>query len=402
MAAIFLIVLIDVLGLTIILPLLPFYTEHFGASPATVGLLVSTYAACQLISGPVLGQLSDRIGRKPVLLLSQCGTLAGFLLLAFAGSLPLLFLSRAIDGLTAGNLSTAQAYISDITAPRDRARSFGKIGMAFGIGFFLGPALTAFLFRYGYQAPILAASALSATSILATAMLLPGGQRHPEPHPAPGSAPASRRARGFGWRQYRELARQPGLLALFFQIFLFYFSFSSYMSGFALFAERRFRWDGLPLGPKQVGYAFTYFGLLGIIIQGFLIGRLQGWLRPRRLVFLAFLSSVAGYVLLSRIPGPLWIGVTGLMTSFGSGVLRPVITGEISGSVDRSRQGTVLGFNQSLQSVAQILAPVLSTTLIDRGWLDAWAWLPASICAIGMLAVYGQVRAARRPAAATG
>src|SRR5580765_2612214 len=173
---IFLIVVVDVLGLTIILPLLPFYAERLGASPTVVGLLVSTYAACQLVAGPVLGQMSDRVGRRPLLLVSQMGTFIGFLMLAWAGFIGLLwlvFVSRVIDGLTAGNLSLAQAYISDVTVPEERAKSFGVIGVAFGIGFLIGPAISGFLSQFDYRMPILAAALMSFTSILATTFLLP-------------------------------------------------------------------------------------------------------------------------------------------------------------------------------------------------------------------------------------
>ncbi|HLH32526.1 MAG TPA: MFS transporter, partial [Terriglobia bacterium] len=137
--SIFLIVVVDLLGLTVILPLLPFYAESLGATPAVVGLLVSAYAICQLIAGPPLGQLSDRVGRKRVLLVSQLGTFGGFLLLGFSRTLWLVFAARIIDGLTAGNLTVAQAYISDVTPPENRAKAFGIIGMAFGIGFLFGP-----------------------------------------------------------------------------------------------------------------------------------------------------------------------------------------------------------------------------------------------------------------------
>ncbi|HVW11057.1 MAG TPA: MFS transporter, partial [Bryobacteraceae bacterium] len=147
---IFLIVLVDILGMTIILPLLPFYALHFGASDTVVGLLISTYALCQLVAGPVLGSWSDRIGRKPLLILSQLGTFIGFLILANAWTLWVIFLSRVIDGITAGNLSLAQAYIADVTEPQNRAKSFGVIGIAFGIGFLVGPGISGFLSQYGY------------------------------------------------------------------------------------------------------------------------------------------------------------------------------------------------------------------------------------------------------------
>src|ERR1051326_8728873 len=179
--SIFLIVLVDVMGLTIILPLLPFYAESLGATPAVVGLIVSTYAICQLVAGPPLGRLSDRVGRRPVLLVSQMGTFVGFLILASARVLWMVFLARIIDGLTAGNLTVAQAYISDVTTPEQRTKSFGIIGIAFGLGFLVGPGVSGFLAQYGATYPIFAAAALSFTSIMCTYFLLPPAQPHPHP-----------------------------------------------------------------------------------------------------------------------------------------------------------------------------------------------------------------------------
>src|SRR5579863_767338 len=200
---IFLIVLVDVLGLTIILPLLPFYAEHFGASATVVGLLISSYACCQLIAGPILGRMSDHMGSRPLLLVSQLGTFIGFLILAYANALWLVFLSRIIDGATAGNLSLAQAYISDVTKPEERAKSFALIGIAFGMGFLLGPGLSGFLAQYSYQYPIFAAAALSATSILSTYFLLPTNV----PVAADGSTP--RKFTVLDWGNYARYFRTP-------------------------------------------------------------------------------------------------------------------------------------------------------------------------------------------------
>lgn len=380
--AIFLVVLIDVLGLTIMLPLLPFYSEHFGANAFVVGTLVSSYALCQLISGPILGSWSDKYGRKPVLVFSQIGTFIGFLILGSAQSLVWIFISRIIDGLTAGNISTAQAFIADVTPPKDRAKAMGKISIAFGIGFFIGPALTAFLFHYGYRVPIFVAAGLSFTSILASHFLLPNLP-----------PPASLKVEGEKEVKVRfalfKYLKQPVLAILLLEIFLFYFSFSAYMSGFALFAERRFTFNGIALNPKQVGYAFTYFGLLGILIQAFFIGKLVNTLGERKLTMIGFLSAGLGYLMLAFIREPIMIAVTGLFTSFGAGVLRPVLISEISSQVGPTERGRVIGANQALQSVAQIIAPLIGTAIITEKYLGAWALLPAMVSFIGFgLVVY--------------
>ena len=194
---IFLIVLADILGLTIMLPLLPFYAEKLGASPTAVGLLVSVFAFCQLLSGPFLGRWSDRIGRKPLLLLSQAGTLVSRLLLASAGTLWLVYLARIVDGLTAGNLVLAQAYIADVTEPQNRTRAFGLIGISFGIGFLLGPAISGALAGYGLAVPILVSAGLSALSIVATAVLLPAHRPV-----AAEAGPAGRRLSLVAWGEY--------------------------------------------------------------------------------------------------------------------------------------------------------------------------------------------------------
>lgn len=207
--------LVDVLGLSIIIPLLPFYAEHFGASATVVGTLVSSFAFCQLIAGPILGKLSDRMGRKPLLIVSQIGTCIGFLILAGAQSLWMVFLSRIIDGATAGNLSLAQAYISDVTKPEERTKSFAVIGIAFGIGFLIGPALSGWLSHYSYTYPILVAAALSAGSVICTATLLPSV----EPHTLNQAGPGGKRLGVLDWRAYGQYFTRPELGPLLLQFF---------------------------------------------------------------------------------------------------------------------------------------------------------------------------------------
>ena len=373
---IFLIVLVDILGLTIIMPLLPFYAEEFGATPRQIGLLIATYAACQLVSGPVLGQIADRVGRKPLLLLSQVGTLIGFVVLGSATTLGVVFISRAIDGITAGNLSLAQAYVSDVTSKENRAKSFGVIGIAFGIGFLLGPAISGYLSQYGHRYPIYAAQGLSALSILATAVLLPRARPQPD-----ADAPAGRRLALFSWGRYAEYVRRPLLASLLFQFFAFAFAFSTFTSGFALFAERRLTWDGQAFGAKHVGYVFAYAGFLGIILQGGLIGRLVKRFGEARLTRAGFAAMSAGYATMAAVRNVPELLGSATLGSFGQGAL----TAQITHHSGRNEQGLVLGIAQSLTSVAQIVAPLVTGFLIGHGQLGPWALMAAVAAAIGLL-----------------
>jgi MFS transporter, DHA1 family, tetracycline resistance protein len=372
---IFLIVVVDVLGFTIILPLLPFYSERLGASPAIVGALVSTYAICQLISGPLLGQISDRLGRKPILIVSQLGTLIGFLLFAFARSMPVLFLARAIDGATAGNLTIAQAYISDVTRPEDRAKSFAIIGIAFGFGFLVGPAISGFLAQFGYQAPIFAACGLSFTTIVCTSLFLPNREqtRAISASIAGDHTPSERRLSLLAWGEYRRFFREQDLARLLAEWLFFSFSFATFISGFALFAERRYTWHGHAVGVKEVGYLFALSGFIGIIMQGGLVGRMVKWLGERRMVQIGFLSAAVGYaaVGLTHTLGQLiWVMS---LTSVGGAALRPALTSLITQKAGRQEQGLIIGLTQSLMSIAQITAPVIAGILIEHRYLTAWA-----------------------------
>jgi len=367
---------VDVLGLTIILPLLPFYAEKLGASPAVVGLLVSTYAFCQLIAGPLLGRMSDHMGRRPLLLVSQLGTFIGFLILAYSNALWLVFLSRIIDGATAGNLSLAQAYISDVTKPEERAKSFALIGIAFGMGFLLGPAISGFLVQYSYQYPIFAAAALSATSILATYFLLPA------------STPATGEPRKFtilDWGNYIRYFRQPELGPLLWQFLAFALTFSLFMTGFPLFAERRFVWSGHPFGAKEVGYVYAFLGFLGVILQGGLIGRLVKMFGEINLVRAGFFVAMVGLAALAFTHGVPPMLVFAAAASLGTGMNRPALTSLITQRADRSEQGVVLGLTQSLNSIAAISAPAVAGFLIDHSLLAAWALLAALISGVALL-----------------
>ena len=389
---IFLIVLVDVLGFTIVIPLLALYAERFGATPLTATLIVSCYAVCSLISTPIIGKLSDTFGRKPLLMISQAGTCIGFLVLGTSTALWMVFVGRILDGITAGNLSLAQAYISDHTTPENRAKSFGVIGIAFGIGFMFGPALGGWLGQYGMHLPFIVAAGLSACSILATYTMLPK-ELPPSEAPAKPDAgpvgPAGKRPGAFDVGAYAEYLKRPQLRGLYLQFFLYTFSFSVFVSGFALFAERRFVWGQPPhaWGAREVGFLFAFAGLVGIIWQGGLIGRLVKKYGEYTLCVAGFIAIVVAYVCIVGVPADDWtwmLGVT-VMQSFGNGVLRPVITSRITQAVGRHEQGVALGISGSLSSFAMMMAPPTGGFLLTHQWLDAWPLVAAGVALLGLV-----------------
>jgi len=392
LAAIFLIVVVDVLAFTLIVPLLPFYAERFGATPADVGLLVSAFALCQLVAGPFLGKLSDRIGRKPVLVASQLGTLAGFLLLARAETLAMVFAARCLDGITAGNLTVAQAAIADVTPPERRARAYAVIGVSFGIGFLLGPAAAGVLAARDVRLPICCAAGLSALSIVLTLLLLPSPADVP-PRPEgslrgekPPHPPTERRLGLLDWSVYARPLRDPKLAPRLVQYFLFGTSFALFTSGFALFAERRFvTAAGAPWGPREVGYALACSGLLGVILQGGLVARAVARFGEAPLVVFGFVFQALGLGVLAWSHAPPHLAVVIALMGLGNAPLRPALTSLVTRAAGPDDQGLVLGLAQSLMSVAQVVAPIVAGALIGHAWLSSWALAAAGVSALGAL-----------------
>ncbi len=382
---IFLVVLVDILAFTIVIPLLAIYAEKHGATPLQATALVSTYALGQIVSSPVLGRISDAVGRKPVLLVSQLGTLAGLILLARADSLWVLFLARAIDGLTAGNISLAHAYIADRTAPEERARAYALLGIAFGIGYFLGPSATGVLATYGLATPIYVAAALSLTSVLGTAFLLPR------------DLPRADAAAGAGRvRLPASLSREGGavLVALFAQIFALMFAFSNFVSSFALFAERRFAWDGHPFGAREVGYAFGFMGFAGIVSQGVLFRPLARRFGEGRLTQIGFSAMVCVALGLTVTSSVGVLAVLLVLLPVGDTFVRPSLLSMLTQRALESERGVVIGMAHALQSLAQILAPLLAGMLLTRGELAGWACVSAvAACAGLVLSRWGSGRA---------
>jgi MFS family permease len=374
---VFLIVLVDVFGMTLVIPLLAIYAETLHATPLQATMLISVFAACQLVSGPIIGHMSDRVGRKPMLLISQLGTFSGFIVMARARTLWVLYIARVLDGSTAGNLSLAQAYIADHTEPSRRARSFGLIGIAFGVGFFIGPSLTGYLSaRYGMTTPIYLAACMSATSLLCTATLLKGGRQSHHAFDDRGAA--------LHWKTYARYFTRPGLRERLFQFLFFITSFSVFISGFALFAERRFVWQGHPFGPREIGYLFGYIGFLGIILQGGLIGRLVTRFGESALTAAGFVAIVIGYFGLGIASSTVLLIVAGTLAAFGNGVIRPALTSLITQHARPQEQGVVLGITQSLMSLASVVSPIVAGLLIQHQMLTVWAWVAAGLAAMGV------------------
>jgi multidrug resistance protein len=368
----FIVVAVDATGMGIILPLLPFYSQRLGATPFLVGALVSAYAVCQLVAGPIVGILSDRYGRRKVLLVSQLGTLAGFVLLALAPSLTLVFLARIIDGLTSGNISVAHAYAAEHSTPETRKQALGATSGAIGTGLVLGPALSGLLVPYGATAPVWAAALLSLISIVATMTLLPPDASEPLYLQRIPERKATRTMLGmrYAW----------GVLVL---LIVFFFVNSMFLSQVGLYLAARFAWDGHAFGARELGWVFAYAGFINIIVQFFLITRANRVASDRAVVITAFAGMATGFCGLALVDGVGLLAVFLTLIIIGFMFTRATLTFELSRSAAINRQGMIMGFNQSLMSVANIAAPLISGALIGHRLYIAWALSMAGISTCG-------------------
>jgi multidrug resistance protein len=368
----FIVVAVDATGMGIILPLLPFYSQRLGATPFLLGALVSAYAVCQLVAGPIVGILSDRYGRRKVLLVSQIGTLAGFVLLALAPNLTLVFIARIIDGLTSGNISVAHAYAAEHSTPETRKQALGATSGAIGTGLVAGPALSGFLVSYGATAPVWAAAVLSLISILATIALLPPDASEPLYLQRIPERKATRTMLGmrYAW----------GVLLL---LIVFFFVNSMFLSQIGLYLAARFAWDGHAFGARELGWVFAYAGFINIIVQGLLITRANLVASDRAVVVMAFAGMATGFCGLALVDGIGLLAVFLTLIIVGFMFTRATLTFELSRSAAINRQGMIMGFNQSLMSVANIVAPLISGALIGHRLYVSWALSMAGISTCG-------------------
>jgi multidrug resistance protein len=356
---IFTTVFIDLVGFGIVIPVLPFYAEGtaFNATPRTVGLLFASYSIMQLIFSPILGGLSDKHGRRPVLLLSIIGTGIGFLVLGLATTVWMLFIGRILDGITGGNISTAQAYIADVTTEENRAKGMGMIGAAFGLGFIFGPAIGGILSHWGIHVPFFFAAALCFANAVLLFFTLP--ETVTADHPAKHSA-----AGGRSLGHIIASLKQPKLAYVLIIYFLFIVAFSIMTTSFSLYTMFRFGYDA-----QHTGYLFAYVGVIAVIIQGGLIGRLVKRFGEIPLVIFGALCFA---ISLFAVPfvGPAAGGLGGLLIgggvfSMGNSLATPALTSLASKSVGAAQQGVVLGVTQSTASLARAVGPSLTAILIS-------------------------------------
>jgi MFS transporter, DHA1 family, tetracycline resistance protein len=378
-----LIVLVDLLGFSLVMPLLAPFAKHYGFTPGQIGMLFAAYPMCQLVAGPILGRLSDRYGRRPLLVFSQAGTALSFLILGLSRDFRIMLLARMLDGASGGNILVAQAYVADVTRPEDRARGMGLIGMAFGMGFVLGPLLGGLMLRlpvaeeWRLRLPFLVAAGFST---LAWVLVL---TRLPEPSPREGAV--RKEARVVNWRGIVDTVSLPGVGLLVLVGFLGVLGFATFEGTFALYLKGRFLWD-----ESSASFAFAGLGFLTALVQGGLIRRLVPRFGESRLIVAGLALAAAGFAGLAMAAAIPQLAVSMFLLGFGQGLLSPSVSGLLSRVTPESEQGAVFGTLSSAQTLARMISYGAANVLLGRVALGAPYW-----CAFGVdllaLAVAGSL-----------
>ena len=376
---IFIVVFVDLLGFGLILPLLPYYAETFGASPLIIGFLVASYAAASLVGAPILGRFSDRFGRRPILLLSVAGTFIGYLLLGFAHpigqlvanlfashsvnafTISVLFLSRMIDGLTGGNITVAQAYISDVTDETNRARGLGIIGSAFGLGFILGPAAGGLLSRWGYNIPAFTAAGLALLNLISIFFFLPESLTDDQR-----TTIQQQQRPPITLKALIAALNRPKVGPLLVVRFFIMLAFAMFQAVFALFAQQR-----LNLSSQSTGFVLTYVGVYSVLVQGVGIGLLTKRFTDNTIIITSLCVMALGFIGWALTPTlPIMLLVI-LPLSGGGWVLNTIITSAITKAVEPEEIGGMLGISTSIESISRVISPTLGGFLF--GSVGMWA-----------------------------
>lgn len=348
----FLIVFVDLLGFGIMIPMLPFYARSFGASAFEIGLLMFVYSFIQIFMGPVWGGLSDRYGRRPILLLTILGQALAMIWAGFATSLWMLLLTRALAGLFAGNISTASAMMADLTSREDRAKGMGLIGAAFGLGFVFGPALGGFLISYGYEWPSIAAGMIGIVNFIWAVQALKEAKKTTEER--------KKNRRKFSWEAVRKVFQRK---AVYLPVLMFLFltlAFVHLEITFGLFVLDRFH-----LSEREAGYLLAFMGVVMAIVQGGLIGRLTQAFSEKRIVFggIFLILMGLGGIIISWELWPLIISL--VLLAIGYSLTNPCLSAATSKSAPADQQGSTLGVYQSAGSLARVIGPLSAGYLYD-------------------------------------
>ncbi len=389
---IFLIVFIDLTGFGMIIPVLPYYALHepFLANPFEIGLVTSIYSWMQFIFSPLLGNLSDKYGRRPILIISMLGSAVGFVIIGLAATIAVIFIGRMVSGITGANISAAQAYIADVTTREDRAKGMALFGAAFGLGFVLGPAIAGILSKFSIHLPFYFAAGLSLTSAAAAFFLLPESL-------TPGTRAAAGES-GRGLRAVFALFRDSSFAFINVIYFLLVTSFTIMTYAFVLFTSFRFGYNA-----EQNGYLFFFVGIISVVAQGALIGRLVKAFGETRLTTAGCILMASGLFLMPMV-GPDAGGLSALLgicilLSFGNALASPSLTGLASKISHEDRQGSSLGAMQSLASLARAIGPIVGGVLLnnavnqmDENTIYRTFWVASVIMVVALsVAVYFMV-----------
>ncbi|MDQ2866670.1 MAG: MFS transporter [Candidatus Eremiobacteraeota bacterium] len=342
---------IDIVGFSMLLPILPYFVTHFGMSAAVVGLLMSTFSFCQLVSGPLWGNASDRIGRKTVLIISQIGATIGWAMLAFAGNILWVFIARIVEGASGGNIGITQAYVADIVEPKDRSRAFGLIGAMFAAGMVFGPVGGGALFaRFGFMAPFLAASALQFATLVLTIVLLPESRSKPDESQA-----------RVGLRDILTTLRNPRMSRILWQKLAISLALYGWYASIALYLNGQ-----LHFGVVATTEYFSLFALVNVAINGFGIGKTSNFLGDRVMSTIGLALLVVAFALLPFTHTAWTVGGAMILFAIGGAFAGNGITALISNAATDREQGTALGVSSSLDSLSGIFAPPISTGFISH------------------------------------
>lgn len=371
--------LIDIMGIGLIIPVLPSLVKELAGSEAAgakfIGILTASYAAMQFIFAPILGALSDRYGRRPVLLVSLAGMALDYLVLYWAPSLWWLLLGRLVAGITGASLTVANAYIADVTPPENRAKNFGLLGATFGVGFILGPALGGWLGEHGLRTPFLVAAALTALNFLYGLLVLP------ESLPPAGRGQQLERQNLNPLTPLKALTEYPILRNLTLTFVLLGLAGQIIMSTWVLYTEAALRWT-----PAQNGAALAFYGVLTAGVQAGLIGPFIARFGERRTIMTGLVASIGEFMLLSVARSPLVLYGSLVVGALG-GLAQPALQGMISREVDESEQGRVMGAVTSLNSLVGIFGPIMATAVFAFGLGKGFAGLAFVLGAL--LSVWG-------------